>query len=167
MSEPKRERGERKPTKASKSAKPEERGPAALSVFFASVDDEPTDEGLPQWDVDEPGRPIELVEYHERKFHRLVRRRRRIIELVPPRGYLVREETTDGSGRPTGSEDYGYDGQHRLIRRMLRDGSGKVIRVTTFNYCSDGKISIVVTDYTTDPATVTTTEFNPNASAPI
>jgi hypothetical protein len=59
-----------------------------------------------------------------------------------------------------GTFDYGYDRSGRLIRITERDGKGKVKKVTTYDYLTDGSHSVTVTDYSHDPARVTRTEYD-------
>jgi hypothetical protein len=59
-----------------------------------------------------------------------------------------------------GRFEFGYDGSERLIRITERDANGRVKRLTTEDYGMDGSRTVTVTDYSTDPATVTRTEYD-------
>jgi hypothetical protein len=69
-------------------------------------------------------------------------------ELGPPPDYEV-----------LGTTEFGYDGQGRLIRITVRGDDGEVITVTAYDYFLDGSYTVTVTDYSTDPATVTRNEY--------
>jgi hypothetical protein len=56
--------------------------------------------------------------------------------------------------------EFGYDRSGRLIRITERDANGTVKRLTTEDYRMDGSRTVTVTDYSTDPATVTRTEYD-------